>query len=312
MVHFPGMRIATGIDENLKSFQGGVVTIGNFDGVHLGHQSLLKKAESLGGASVVITFEPHPLKVLKPEQAPSCLFPREDLAEQLPRFGVDLLLLLPFTPEFAQTSAEGFWRQYIREAFRPQHVVAGHDFGFGHDRGGTLTDLDRWAKADGATLHVLPPLEVDGSPVSSRRIRSLVEAGEMREVARLLGRPFYLRGPIVSGAARGRQIGFPTLNQDPLNEIRPALGVYATRVRWKGQEPLKSVTNVGVNPTFGGDRVKVETHVIGRKIEAPTGPVDVDFIARLRPEMKFSSVEDLKKQIQSDILKAQDEEVDVP
>lgn len=287
-----------------QKFQGGVVTIGNFDGLHLGHQSLLVEAARHPGARVVMTFDPHPLQVLRPETKLRRLFPREDLAEQLPQFGVDLLVVLPFTNELAMTPAEKFWREYVMKPFAPKHIVAGHDFGFGAGRSGTLEHIREWSELAGAQVHVMPQLQIAGENFSSRRIREMVEAGDVRGAQALLGRPFYLRGALVSGAARGRQIGFPTLNMKTVNEILPASGVYATRTRLDGQPPLKSVTNIGVNPTFGGvAEIKVETHVIGQTIQAPRGEFKVDFVQRLRPEMKFNSIEDLKKQIQSDILK---------
>lgn len=287
-----------------QKFQGGVVTIGNFDGLHLGHQSLLVEAARHPGARVVMTFDPHPLQVLRPETKLRRLFPREDLAEQLPQFGVDLLVVLPFTTELATTPAEKFWREYVMKPFAPKHIVAGHDFGFGAGRSGTLEHIREWSELAGAQVHVMPPLQIAGENFSSRRIREMVEAGDVRGAQALLGRPFYLSGTLVSGAARGRQIGFPTLNMKTVNEILPASGVYATRTRLDGQPPLKSVTNIGVNPTFGGvAEIKVETHVIGQTIQALRGEFKVDFVQRLRPEMKFNSIEDLKKQIQSDILK---------
>lgn len=293
-----------------QKFQGGVVTIGNFDGLHLGHQSLLVEAARYSGPRVVMTFDPHPLQILKPETKLRRLFPREDLAEQLPQFGVDLLVVLPFTKALAATPAEKFWQEYVMKPFAPKHIVAGHDFGFGAGRSGTLEQIREWSELAGAQVHVMPPLQIAGENFSSRRIREKVEAGDVQGAHVLLGRPFYLSGELVLGAARGRQIGFPTLNMKTLNEILPANGVYATRTRFGDQPPMKSITNIGVNPTFGGvTEIKVETHVIGRSIQAPRGEFKVDFLKRLRPEMKFNSIEDLKKQIQSDIINV-DEAVD--
>ncbi len=304
------MQLWTRVIPGEQKFQGGVVTLGNFDGLHLGHQSLLKRGLAENGPRIVITFNPHPIQVLKPEAKLRRLFPREDLKDQLPKFGVDLLVVLPFTKELAQTKADEFWRRYVLEPFQPKHIIAGHDFGFGAGRSGTLEDMRAWSRP--AVVHVMPALIADGAPVSSRRVRELIEQGDVKSASRLLGRPFYLRGELVAGAARGRQIGFPTLNMRPINEILPMNGVYATRTRIAGEGPMKSVTNVGVNPTFGGAaEIKVETHVIGRELSPPVGSFDVEFLARIRPEMKFNSIEDLKKQIQSDILKV-DEAMDVP
>lgn len=288
-------------------FRGAVVMIGNFDGLHLGHQSLLAAAEkaAAGGPKVVITFDPHPLQVLAPEKALKRLFPREDLAEQLPAYGTDLLVILPFTREFSQQSAEEFLKNYV-QPFAPKHIVAGHDFGFGRSRQGSLDSLKEWCAGHGAALHVVAPLKMDGQLVSSRRLRELITSGQVEEAARLLGRPFYLRGMVIEGAGRGSQIGIPTLNQRPVNETIPQQGVYATRTTWRGKK-MASVTNIGFNPTFGSaEGLKIETHVLDGRCEARGETVDVEFVRRLRPEMKFQSIEDLKKQIQSDILKAKE------
>lgn len=287
-------------------FAGAVVLIGNFDGLHLGHQALLKHASGLNGPKVVITFDPHPLQVLRPEQGLKRLFPRADLAEQLPRFGVDLCLVLTFTPELAALSAGVFLDTYLAPLFAPAHVVAGYDFQFGQNRQGSETLLRRWCGEHGTQLHVLPPVRLDGDIVSSRRVRDFVAGGDVAMAARCLGRPFYVRGQVGRGAGRGAGIGFPTLNQIVENETVPALGVYATRTRVQGRD-YASVTNVGVTPTFTTDGlVKIETHVLGQNLELRGANVDVDFIARLRPEMKFAGVPDLKKQIDQDILKARE------
>lgn len=291
---------------NNAEVSGAVITMGNFDGLHLGHQALLKAALDQPSPRVVITFDPHPLQVLYPERRLRRLLPREDLVEQLPKYGVDLLWILPFTRDFAQLGPQEFLTRL--EPLAPRHVVAGYDFGFGRDRSGSLDSLRAWAASRGASMHVVPPLLVDGAPVSSRRLRDMIAVqGDAAGARRLMGRPFYLRGEVVRGAGRGAGIGIPTLNQRVVNETLPRQGVYATRTRVGGaaSPPRPSVTNIGVTPTFGdGGSVKVETHVLDGVCEARGQTVDVEFIVRLRDEMKFSSIEDLKKQIQSDILKA--------
>jgi riboflavin kinase/FMN adenylyltransferase len=232
------------------------------------------------------------------------LFPREDLSERLPAYGVDLLVILPFTAAFAELPAEEFLRRYLAEPFEPRHVVAGYDVGFGKGRQGSLASLRAWASPRGVEVHAVAPLKIRGEIVSSRRVRELVTAGQVDEASELLGRPFYLRGPVVAGHGRGARIGVPTLNQQVINETLPLQGVYVTRTRLDGVS-RPSVTNIGFNPTFGGEtEVKVETHVLDAEVQARGRIVDVDFLKRLRPEMKFPGVEDLKKQIQDDILKA--------
>lgn len=301
------MQVWRRLEPPAQSFQGGAVTIGNFDGCHLGHQALIRTAKAAGGpVVVVITFDPHPVKVLKPELPFKRIFPRADLEEQLPKYGVDLLVILPFTKELARTKAEEFWCDYVVTPFRPKHVVEGPDFAFGHSREGTLDFLNKWCAGNGVQLHTVTAQTVGGEQVSSRSIRELIQKGEVAAVIPRLGRPFYLRGEVGSGAGRGAGIGIPTLNFKPVNEITPAQGVYATFTKRAGKR-FRSVTNIGVNPTFGGNEgVKIETHVLGGPFEARGETVDVEFIASLRPEMKFASIEDLKKQIKDDILKAGD------
>jgi riboflavin kinase/FMN adenylyltransferase len=283
---------------------GGVLTIGNYDGLHLGHQSLLKTMQALPGPRTVITFEPHPLQVLQPQRHLKRVFPREDLSEHLPDFDVDWLIVLPFDRAFAAVPAREFLERYVGEPFRPRHIVAGYDFAFGNGREGTLDMLKSWAAARAVEVHVVPPLRIGGEIVSSRRIRDLVMKGDVHGAALLLGRPYYVRGEVIAGAGRGAQIGVPTLNQKPINETLPAIGVYVSRTHADGRI-YGSVTNVGTNPTFeNGHDVKIETHVLDITADWRGKVIDVELIERLRDEKKFAGVEELKKQIGSDITKA--------
>ncbi len=292
------------LGKTAKEFQGGVVTMGNFDGLHFGHQALLRKARDCGGPVVLVTFDPHPLQILAPHKPHTRIFPRRDLMERLPLFGVDLLMILPFTAELARLNAEDFLRKYVREPFAPKHLVAGHDFAFGKDREGSLDFLRAWCPRNDCELHVIAPREEDGEIYSSRLIRELLQKGEVEKAAQKLGRNFYLRGEVGSGAGRGTGIGIPTMNFKPVKEVVPAHGVYATRTHFDRQT-FNSITNIGINPTFGGvEGVKIETHVLDRTVEARGKTAEVEFVKRLRPEMKFASIEDLKKQIKNDILKA--------
>jgi riboflavin kinase/FMN adenylyltransferase len=296
------MRIWTGLNQDSQNFQGGTLTIGKFDGLHLGHQKLLQTLT--GGPRLVMSFDPLPIQVLRPDQGYKRLLPKEDLGEQLPRFAVDALLVLPFTKELAGKSAADFAEQVIWQPFRPRHLVVGYDFAMGKDRQGDLAWLRGWCSVKGLEFTVAEPFQLEGQTVSSGRVRELIQKGDVAAAARLLGRPFYVRGEVIAGAGRGRSIGVPTLNQKPVNETLPDLGVYASRTRWRGQT-LDSVTNVGRVPTFTDQtKVHVETHVFGRDVSAYGDTVDVDLVQRLRPEKKFSSAEDLKNQIAQDILEA--------
>lgn len=293
-----------GSDSLSQKFQGGSVTLGNFDGLHLGHQELFRKAKAFGGPVSVITFDPHPQAVLQPGKEIRRIFPREDLLEHLPQFGIDLLAILPFTMEMASLSANEFWQKYVSGPLKPKHIVAGHDFAFGKNRAGTLEFLKEWGSKNNCQVHVVEPLKIENEIVSSRMIRELVAQGEMGKVRERLGRPFYLIGEIGFGDGRGTPIGVPTMNLALSKQVTPKIGVYAS-ISYLDGLCLPSVTNVGVNPTFGGSLLKIETHVIGQSVDARGKTLKVEFIQRLRDEMKFSGIEDLKKQIKDDILKAQ-------
>jgi len=284
--------------------QGGVLTIGNFDGLHLGHQALLKKAQEYPGPRTVLTFDPHPLQVLRPDRELRRLLPREDLSEMLPNYGVDQCAVIHFTPEFARVSAVDFLNLWVAQPFRPNVLVVGYDFAYGHRREGDWNSLKAWAEPLGVQLFQVPPVYAKGELVSSRRIRECVRSGDMATATLLLGREFYLRGRVIAGSGRGEKLGFATLNLDVVNETEPARGVYVTWTGVGGQwHP--SVCNVGVNPTFGDEaKVKIETHVLSGKIAVGENTVDLRFVKRLRDEIKFASPQDLKKQIEDDILKA--------
>ena len=289
--------------QNFHGYDGAVITIGNFDGLHLGHRALLKAAGQPPGPRVVITFAPHPVQVLYPERGLRRLLPREDLREQLPALGIDLLVELPFTREFASLTAPEFLNGYL-SPFKPSALVVGYDFAFGKAREGKQEGLRAWCDARGTKFSVVPPFEVDGAAVSSRRLRDLVERGEVGEARRLLGRPYYLRGLVGSGAGRGAGMGSPTLNQAVTNETLPKNGVYVSRARWRG-EHYDAVTNVGLTPTFGASsEVKIETHVLDQDLHWRDQVVDVDLLERLRDERKFDDVAQLRTQIATDIARA--------
>lgn len=309
------MRVWSDFSGDPSPFFAGTVTVGKFDGLHLGHQELLRSVAKSAKPGIVLTFDPHPLQVLKPDLGLTKIFPRSDLIEQLPCYGVDVLAIIPFTTALAALSAAEFAERFIG-FFRPRQVVVGYDFAFGHKREGDQEWLKRWCGKRGIGITIVAPIQRGGAPISSGRIRELIGQGDVVAVRRLLDRPFYLRGTVVHGAGRGRTIGVPTLNLQVQNETLPAQGVYATRTKL-GSLQFDSVTNVGVVPTFTEQaRLQVETHLIGVDRNAYGEIVDVFFVKRLRPEKKFASVDDLKKQVEQDILEAKrelqaDEKMDV-
>lgn len=288
-----------------------VVTIGNFDGVHLGHrrliEQLVRRARQHSIPAVVFTFNPHPVQILHPDRKLARLFDLNDQEEQLRQLGVDFLIVEPFSKKFSQLIAEDFLREWILLPFNPKILVVGHDFTFGAARQGTIDFLRRQCTADGVSVEVVPPVSIGGQMVSSSRVRQAIAAGDVETATKLLGRPFFVRGPVVEGYQRGRQIGVPTANIKPLGETWPLQGVYATKAYVNGQ-CWSAVTNIGVSPTFedGVPAPRIESHLFGFSQEIYGSEIKLEFIRRIRDEKKFSSVEELKKQIQNDIKVAEE------
>lgn len=295
--------------EDLPVFKQGVaLTIGNFDGVHLGHQKLiervLKAQNELGCGSMVMTFDPHPVKVLRPEMGLKRLFDLRDTYEQLKTRGIESLFVIPFSREFSQLSPEQFFFNYIAGPLNPKFIAVGHDFSFGADRRGSFATLEKLCKQESIGLEKIDPVYWKGEVVSSSRIRSALNEGEVDKARELLGRPFSIRGVVEKGYARGRQLGFPTANLRVLGESLPASGVYVTRTCNKDQT-YWSVTNVGYNPTFKGKSefspVKVESHLLKFAGDLYGVELKTEFFQKVRDEKKFDSVEQLRAQIEKDV-----------
>jgi riboflavin kinase/FMN adenylyltransferase len=284
-----------------------VVTIGNFDGVHLAHQRLLRRvvetARPLGASATAITFEPHPIKFLSPEHAFRLLTPLARKTRLIENLGIDLLVVLPFTRELAHLSPLEFVRRILIGALRTVFVHVGPNFRFGYRQSGDVEVLAELVRQEGVQLGVLPTLAVRGQLVSSTRIRELLSTGRVDLAGRLLGRPFSVSGPIVAGFGVGHKHTVPTLNLAPGEEQVPKIGVYVTRTRL-GEAVHNSVTNVGYKPTFGDHRLSVETHLLDFAGEVKETSVEIEFLYRLRDEMKFHSPAILKAQIQEDARRA--------
>lgn len=298
------MRVILDLREFRPPLQKSCVTIGNFDGVHLAHQKLLRRvveiARPLGAAAAAITFEPHPVKFLAPEHAPKLLTPLDRKIQLIEKQGMDLLVVLPFTRELAHLSPLDFVRNILVKPLRAASVHVGPNFRFGYRQSGDTEVLRELARQEGFRLEIVPLIEVRGERVSSTRIRDLLVAGRVDTAGRLLGRPFSLDGPIVAGMGRGRKHTVPTLNLAPVEEQLPKIGVYVTRTRL-GEAIYDSVTNVGRRPTFGDHEVSVETYLLnfggGEIVESE---MEIEFLYRLRDEMKFQNPAILKVQIQED------------
>jgi riboflavin kinase/FMN adenylyltransferase len=288
-----------------------VLTAGNFDGVHVGHQRIMQtvtaRARALGGTSLVYTFDPHPRRVLTPERAPKLLTTLEQKLELLAEQGVDAVVVEPFDHAFAQQSAERFVRDVLHARMRPVEVYVGYDFHYGRDREGSMRTLTELGPHLGFAVTIIPEVKLGERDVNSTRVRELLEAGEVEEAAVLLGRTYRVRGTVARGDQRGRTIGFPTLNLAAENEILPCIGVYACRVRFLDDgAPARgawfgAVANVGRRPTVkANDPVAVEAHLFDFASDAYGRRIEVTFEARLRGEQRFPSLDALREQIARD------------
>jgi riboflavin kinase/FMN adenylyltransferase len=285
-----------------------VVTVGNFDGVHRGHQALIAAAvewaRSEGGTVVVLTFDPHPVRVLSPLQAPAALTTLDQKEELLSELGVDRVAVLPFTGATAALSPEAFARQVLFGALGARLVVVGESFRFGHRRAGDAATLRLLGGALGFSVRALPPVLLAGSPVSSSRVREAVLRGDVAKATALLGRAYFVDGTVVRGDGRGRSLGIPTANLSLENEILPGLGVYAARCRVPAGAWLPAVVNVGERPTFGGGEARVEAHVIDFAADLYGARLRLALHARLRGERRFAGPDALAAQIRTDIARA--------
>lgn len=303
------MHIYQGAKHLSSPLESSVVTIGNFDGVHLGHQQLVenvvREAKYFGVPSVVYTFYPHPVKVLHPERPTYRLFDLKDQQEQFEQRGIDFVIIENFTKSFSQVSPQYFLDHYIVAHLHPKTLVVGHDFSFGADRAGNIPFLEKYCAENGIRLIVIPPYQYQGLVVSSSLIREKLKIGEVEKANELLGRPYYLRGHVEKGFQRGRSIGVPTANIHPDVDFLPRRGVYCTLTK-VGQHLHPSVTNIGVNPTFeeNGNGIKIETHLFDFNAHLYGSEVEVFLLHFIRDEKKFSGIEELKSQIQNDMEEA--------
>lgn len=287
------------------SFRQGVsLTVGNFDGVHLGHRELLKRtvdrANREGTVSVALTFSPHPVRVFSPGSRFYEITTGEEKAALIAAAGVDALVVESFDEGVGRMSPEEFGREILSRRLSARWVTVGYDFTFGKDRTGSPSVLRRIGQESGFEVCVVPPVLRGGLIVSSTRIRDLLLAGRVREAEELLGRPFVLSGPVVTGAGRGKKLGFPTANVRFSQELVPLPGVYVVEAEIDGV-PHRSVANVGFSPTFGENSLGLEVYVIDFQRDLYGKQVAVHFRDRIRDERKFPAVSDLVRQIEADV-----------
>ncbi len=292
------------LDESLR---GGAVSIGNFDGVHLGHAQIIAQLVAMGrqvdGPTVVFTFDPHPLQLLRPASAPPPLTGTDRKAELVSQLGVDAMIAFPTDMHLLQLSPRDFFDQIVCQRLDARAVVEGPNFFFGRDRAGTIEVLRKFSTEAQIALDIVPAVEVDDKIVSSSRVRQLLADGDVDTVRRLLTQPYRLRGMVTHGAGRGADIGFPTANLEAIDTILPAAGVYAGRGT-EGNRTWPAAINIGPNPTFGDETEKVEVHLSGCNESLYGRVLEVDFLSRLRDIRRFENTDALKLQLADDVTTA--------
>jgi riboflavin kinase/FMN adenylyltransferase len=297
------MNVWNGIGNYPLDYGPVVASIGNYDGVHLGHRSILRnvvdEARRTERPSLLISFEPHPLTVVAPDRRPQLLQNRRQKIDCLEETGIEALLLLDFTPEVAALSGEGFFAELLRDRVEFASIHVGWNFRFGHQRSGDHELLQRIGEERGFDVTAVAPIEIDGRAVSSSEIRKAVAAGDVAGARRMLGRPFALQGEIIRGRGVGAELDFPTANLSVNNELLPSNGVYVTETLLQASR-FPSVTNVGVRPTFAGKTVSVESHLLEFEGDLYNERIELRFLDRIRDEMRFDGPIDLADQIARD------------
>ena len=307
------MQILRGVNELSRTQQRSVVSVGNFDGVHLGHQmvlrSMIERAREIGAQTVVVTFDPHPSHVLHSSRRTPLITPLPQKLELLAATGIDLVLVLPFNEELRRWSAREFARRVLCDALHTIEIHEGETFRFGYGAAADVASLSELGREFGFTVRAYEPHIIDGAPVSSSRIRALIAAGDIKDANALLGRNFSVRSTPASGRGYGTRYTVPTINLGPYAELLPAIGVYVTKLEIGSGEDARlfqGVTNVGNRPTFGADSFAVETHLLDFEPVAldESTPLELTFLHRLRDERRFASAEELREQIGRDVAEA--------
>lgn len=303
------MKVTRSFEQYLPSHYP-VLTIGNFDGLHRGHQSLLhsvvKTASEKDGTSLVLTFDPHPLTVLSPATAIRLLTTMEDKLERFQQIGIDEAVCVPFDKSFAALTPEEFVYKILRDRMGVKELYVGEQFAFGNGRSGRMSDLLRLSIPGGFAVHAVLPIRIDDEIVSSTRIRAMVQAGDVACAQRFLGRWYELGGTVVEGAHRGQGLGWPTANiRLPQDRVIPADGVYAVQTVWK-ERILPSVAYIGTRPTFGPGERLLEVYLLDEEAHLYGQHIRVRFVERLREDQTFPSADELARQINLDVSRARE------
>ena len=307
------MKLINDIETIREPFKNAVITIGNFDGVHIGHQALfhevIETADAIGGTAVAITFEPHPIRVIKQNGHPPLITLIEQKSELIEKAGIDVLICVPFTKEFAAISARDFVEKILVDKIGVHSIIVGPDYTFGNRREGNVALLQQFADEFGFKVIIaewIHPSSADRNRISSTAIRQLVMDGEMQEARKMLGRNYEIRGTVAHGRDRGgKLLGIPTANVNLHDELCPKVGVYAVIVKHNGNR-YPGVANIGYSPTFDDYIFTVEAHIFDFDADIYGEKIRVDFVERLRDEIKFSGIDELVEQINQDITDAKE------
>ncbi len=296
--------------DELRNFNNAVITIGTFDGVHLGHCTILQQvvshARELNGESIVLTFEPHPRKLLFPDQPLRILTPLQEKIDLITQAGINHVFVVPFTKEFAALSAEAYIQEFLVKHLHPKGIVIGYDHQFGHDRAGNINLLQDYENEGGFRVYEIPAKQIEDAAISSTKIRNALTAGHVADAANMLGRYYSLKGTVIAGAKIGRQLGYPTANISLLDaeQIVPQNGVYAI------QAVIENITyngmmNIGIRPTVSNElSLHIEAHLFDFSKDIYNKQVEIIFVERLRDEQRFPSLDALKAQLGQDALHA--------
>lgn len=303
------MRIIRGIKNYTDRLPNPVLTLGNFDGVHLGHQAIFKKvverAREIGGTAIAFTFEPHPLKVLAPERSPLLLNTFHGKMRLLETAGIQVVICANFTRSFADQNPEDFARDVLHELIGVREVYVGYDYAFGKGREGSIAFLKKMGNTYGFAVGVIEPVRVDGVVVSSSSVRELLINGHVEDAARLLGRYYLIEGEVIHGSHRGQTLGFPTANLKTANELLPGFGVYAVLAKIQGRT-IKGVASIGIRPTFDAGPVSIEVYLFDFHEDVYGKEIELLFIKHLRGEERFPDADALVRQIRKDVHDAQE------
>ena len=303
------MILITDLSSITTKFTHSVITLGNFDGLHLGHQELIKmvikRAKEKGAVSLVVTFRPHPLKILAPAKCPPLISIYEEKIKLFEKMGIDVLVKIPFTVDFSSMAPEDFVKDVLCGLLGAKEIFVGYNYRFGRGREGNVQTLKRLGEKFGFTVREVQQVSLNGEVISSSKIRHLLKDGEVEHASKLLGRTYAITGIVVKGDGRGKGLGFPTANIVPKHSIIPANGVYAARL-YVRDRLYDGIANIGMRPTFNKENLTIEVHVFEFNEDIYNEEVSLYFIKKIREEKKFKGADELIHQIDSDIKTAKE------